>query len=62
MGFGTGVETGMFRSVFIQVYGLDTCKVGGVGSRSNLAPWILCSAVGGGISSMCYPQQKWRAL
>ncbi len=25
--------------------GLDVCKVGGVGSGSNLAPWILCSAV-----------------
>ncbi len=25
--------------------GLGLCKVGGVGSRSNLAPWILCSAV-----------------
>ncbi len=25
--------------------GLGICKVGGVGSRSNHAPWILCSAV-----------------
>ncbi len=25
--------------------GLGECKVGGFGSRSNLAPWILCSAV-----------------
>ncbi len=25
--------------------GLGICKVGGVGSRPNLAPWILCSAV-----------------
>ncbi len=25
--------------------GLGLCKVGGVGSRSNSAPWILCSAV-----------------
>ncbi len=25
--------------------GLGICNVGGVGSRSNLAPWILCSAV-----------------
>ncbi len=25
--------------------GLCLCKVGGVGSRSNSAPWILCSAV-----------------
>ncbi len=24
--------------------GLGICKVGGVGSRSNHAPWILCSA------------------
>ncbi len=29
-----GVEIGRFR-----------CKMGGVGSGSNLAPWILCSAV-----------------
>ncbi len=25
--------------------GLCLCKMGGVGSRSNSAPWILCSAV-----------------
>ncbi len=25
--------------------GLGICKVGGVGSGSNLIPWILCSAV-----------------
>ncbi len=25
--------------------GLGKCKVGGVGSRSNHTPWILCSAV-----------------
>ncbi len=25
--------------------GSGICKVGGVGSRSNHAPWILCSAV-----------------
>ncbi len=25
--------------------GLGICKVGGVGSRSNHSPWILCSAV-----------------
>ncbi len=25
--------------------GLGLCKVGGVGPRSNSAPWILCSAV-----------------
>ncbi len=25
--------------------GLGLCKVGGVGSRSNSSPWILCSAV-----------------
>ncbi len=25
--------------------GLGTCKVGGVGSRSNHAPWVLCSVV-----------------
>ncbi len=25
--------------------GLGICKVGGVGSRYNHAPWILCSAV-----------------
>ncbi len=25
--------------------GLGICKVGGVGSRSNHVPWILCSAV-----------------
>ncbi len=28
-----------------RLVGLGICKVGGVGSRSNHAPWILCSAV-----------------
>ncbi len=43
---GLGVEIGGFRN-----QGVDTgrfryiCKVGGVGSGSNLAPWIFCSAV-----------------
>ncbi len=27
--------------------GLGLCKVGGVGSRSNRTPWILCFAVFG---------------
>ncbi len=33
--------------------GLGLCKVGGVGSRSNSAPWILCSAVRTS-SNFCY--------
>ncbi len=32
-----GVKTGRFS--------YTVCKMGGVGSGSNIAPWILCSAV-----------------
>ncbi len=36
---------GGFRDRGWRQVGLGLCKVGGVGSRSNSTPWILCSAV-----------------
>ncbi len=36
---------GGFRDRGWRRVGLGKCKVGGVGSRSNHTPWILCSAV-----------------
>ncbi len=41
---GLGVEMGGFRDQGVETGRLGICKVGGVGSGSNLAPWILCSA------------------
>ncbi len=40
-----GMEMGGFRDQGVEKVGLCICKVGGVGSGSNLARWILCSAV-----------------
>ncbi len=34
-----------FRDKGVETGSLGTCQVGGVGSRSNHAPWILCSVV-----------------
>ncbi len=36
---------GGFRDQRLEMGRLGICKVGGVGSGSNLAPWMLCSAV-----------------
>ncbi len=41
---GLGVEMGGFRDQGWRRVGLGICKVGGVGSGSNLAPWIFCPA------------------
>ncbi len=61
-----GVETGRFRGwrwVGLGIrgwrrVGLGTCKVGRVGSRSKLAPWILCSAV----RTISFSEQRQRGV